>query len=72
MPRPVETPYTDTLRDRAIALMQDDGVTVTAIGEAMGVTKQAASKFLNGGGVDYELGKRLESWEDERDGQEAE
>lgn len=61
-----DSPYTDSLRDTAVAVMQDDRLTVQKIGDAMGVTKQAASKFLNGGATGYEFGKRLETWLEER------
>lgn len=61
-----DSPYTETLRDTAVAVMQDDRLSVKTIGDAMGVSKQAASKFLNGGATGYEYGKRLETWLEER------
>ena len=61
-----DSPYTDSLRDTAVAVMQDDRLSVQKIGEAMGVSKQAASKFLNGGATQFEHGKRLETWLEER------
>lgn len=61
---PALTPNTDDLRDRVIAVMQDEELPYSEVGEAMGATKQAAHQFINGGRVDYETGKRLEVWLD--------
>ena len=59
-------PFTDSLRERLRFYLEDSGTSQREVAEALGLSQPAVSKFLPGGGLDYEHGVVLSNWmEDE-------
>ena len=55
-------PFTDSLRERLCFHLEDTGTSQCEAAEGVGLSQSAVSKFLRGGGIDYEHGVVVSHW----------